>query len=415
MDAAAQPWRERMPDAQFEFLRRLLAAPSPIGFEGAMTHGVFEPYVREHVPKTWEIHRFRGNAGVVVDSAPGNEAAPSVMLIGHADKIRMQVRSVSEDGKIWVDSDSFLPCTVIGHDVLLFSEDPDALGTYRVIAGGTIEAIGAIHFADADVRSGKKGITPEQLYLELHTHGEKRREQIRALGIQAGDPIILNRPIRRGFSPDTFYGAYLDNGLGCFVVAEVARLLAESGGLRNLRFLGGVAAYEEIGRMGSRVLAHEFAPDVLIGVDVSHDYEAAPGVSDRRYTQIGMGKGYTLASGSITSAYLNTLYQQVSQEHDIPVQLKVVGRDTGTDAMAAVFASVDAAATSIGFPIRNMHTISECGHTGDLLAAIHATVELLKTMDGMNGGQGLRADDLRSGHPRLDHSEPRYGVSEPLE
>ena len=80
--------------------------------------------------------------------------------------------------------------------------------------------------------------------------------------------------------------------------------------------------------------------------------------------------------------------------------------DTGTDAMAAVFASIDAAATSIGFPIRNMHTISECGHTGDVLAAIHATVELLKRMDALNGGAGLKADDLREGHPRLDRAGP---------
>jgi len=45
-------------------------------------------------------------------------------------------------------------------------------------------------------------------------------------------------------------------------------------------------------------------------------------------------------------------------------QKDVVGRDTGTDAMAGVLASVDVAATSVGFPIRNMHTVSELAHTG---------------------------------------------------
>ena len=78
------------------------------------------------------------------------------------------------------------------------------------------------------------------------------------------------------------------------------------------------------------------------------------------------------------------------------------GRDTGTDAMAAVFASVDSAATSVGFPIRNMHTISETGHTRDVLAAIHATVETLKLVDS----QKMTADDFRAGHPRLDQSKP---------
>ena len=63
--------------------------------------------------------------------------------------------------------------------------------------------------------------------------------------------------------------------------------------------------------------------------------------------------------------------------------------------MAAVFACVDSASTSIGFPIRNMHTISESGHTGDVLAAIHGTVALLKYLDGNNG------HDFKKGHPIL--------------
>ena len=62
------------------------------------------------------------------------------------------------------------------------------------------------------------------------------------LGIKAGDTILLKRQIRRGFAPDTFYGAYLDNGLGCFVAAEVARLVAEHGGFE-------VPLDETMGRM----------------------------------------------------------------------------------------------------------------------------------------------------------------------
>ncbi len=78
-----------------------------------------------------------------------------------------------------------------------------------------------------------KGKT-KMMYLELQMHGEDRKKRIEELGIRAGDPIILNRPIKRGFSEDSFYGAYLDNGLGCFVVAEIAKLLAKSP-LENIR------------------------------------------------------------------------------------------------------------------------------------------------------------------------------------
>ena len=400
-----QPWQQPMSDERFELMRRILAAPSPIGLEAAITRGVLEPHLRSFMPKSWAIHTFKGNAGIVLDTAPDKTDAFSVMVIGHADKIRMQVRSIGDDGKIWVNCDSMLPTTLIGHKVLLFSEDPDQSGSWRIIEGGTIEALGAIHFADPKLRTGDAGIKPEMLYLELHIHGENKKEQVEALGIRAGDPILYDRKIERGFGPDTFSGAYLDNGLGCFVTAEIARLLAENKSLKNIRFLGAMASHEEIGHFGSRVLAEHFRPDVTIAVDVAHDFVAAPGISDRRYEPVSMGAGYTLTHGAVTSSSLNSLITQVSNANDIPVQHELAGRDTGTDAMAAVLASINSAAASLGFPIRNMHTISESGHTGDVDAAIHAVFETLKHMDEMNEGQGITADDLREGHPRLDNSK----------
>ncbi|BBI75415.2 hypothetical protein HAALTHF_46880n [Vreelandella aquamarina] len=164
---------------------------------------------------------------------------------------------------------------MIGHEVTLFSEDPEAPGSYRSIKGGTVEALGAIHFSDPAQRDGSKGIKKEQIYLDLQIHGENKKQQVLNLGVRPGDSIIFNRPIRPGFSPNTFYGAYLDNGLGCFVTAEVARLIAEAGGTEKVRVMFAIASYEEIGRFGSRVLAGELKPDALIGVDVNHDYVAA--------------------------------------------------------------------------------------------------------------------------------------------
>ena len=66
--------------------------------------------------------------------------------------------------------------------------------------------------------------------------------------------------------------------------------------------------------------------------------------------------------------------------------------------MAAVLASVDAAATSVGFPIRNMHTISESAHTGDVLACIHGLDATIRRMDR----DQVSPDSFRNGHPRLD-------------
>ncbi|MCK6511159.1 M28 family peptidase [Myxococcota bacterium] len=397
-----KPWKQPMPEEQFAIMRDILAAPSPVGLEAAMTFGVLIPYFEKWMRAGWKIHTFRGNAGIVLDTAPDRDDLLTVLFVGHADKIRMQVRQIGKDGKIWLDTDSFLPTTLIGHEVLLFSEDPKNPGHYRTIKGGTVEAIGAIHFANEALRSGKSGIKKEQIYLELQIHSENKQKQIEALGVRVGDNVLLDRPIKRGFSPETFYGAYLDNGLGCFATAEIARLVAQAGGLKNIRALFGIATHEEIGRMGSRVMAAVTKPDILIGVDVNHDYVAAPGIESERMPPLAMGQGFTLSVGAIASEKLNALIQQVALEHEIPIQRSVVGRDTGTDAMAGVLASIDCAATSVGFPIRNMHTISEAGHTGDLLASIYAMFYLLQSMDQAEDGQGLSQHAFHRGHPRLD-------------
>ncbi len=365
-----------------------------------MTLGVLKPYFDSFIPASWAMHQHAGNAGVVWDSHPGEDDRFSIMLVGHADKIRLQVRKIGTDGKIWINSDSFLPCTLIGHEVTLFSEDPDQPGQYRSLTGGTIEALGAIHFSEAGHRTGDKGIRPTQLYLDLQVHGQNKADQIKRLGIKAGDPLLLNRPIKRGFSPDTFYGAYLDNGLGCFVTAEVAKLVADAGGTKNVRCLFACASHEEIGRFGSRVLAGLYQPDVLIAVDVNHDYVAAPNIGDRNMTPLEMGKGFTLTVGAIVSEQLNARIKGAAKKRDIPLQLDVSGRDTGTDGMASVLASIDSAATSVGFPTRNMHTISESGHTGDVLAAVHALTQTILDMDCEEDLHRL----FKTTHPRLDAS-----------
>ena len=106
--------------------------------------------------------------------------------------------------------------------------------------------------------------------------------------------------------------------------------------------------------------------------------------------------------GSVTSEYMNEQIQRVCAKKGIPFQLSPVGRDTGTDAMAGVLGSIDAAAVSVGIPIRNMHTISESGHTGDVLACLHGLYETLGSLDKANGGKGLSRGNLQNGHARLD-------------
>ena len=109
-------------------------------------------------------------------------------------------------------------------------------------------------------------------------------------------------------------------------------------------------------------------------------------------------------SGAITSSVINDMLEEVAVDKQIPFQADVRGRDTGTDGMAGFLASIDCASASVGFPIRNMHTVSELGHTGDVLCAIHAMHGLVEGMEKSK----LNAEELLTNrHPRLDRATPR--------
>lgn len=377
---AKDPWRKPMPLAQFQRMLDLIHAPSPVGLEGAMK-AVALAQIQEFMPDTWKIHHFGGSAGFVIDTMP--EAGPdvlTVMAIGHMDKIRLVVRAVDKSGRIWVNSDSILPFTAIGHRVILYSEDPKVPGSWREIRGGVIGSHGAVHLAPVNFRDGAAGPKKDDLYLELHLRGDDVLAQVNALGIRPGDVMIFDSPVRRGVGPNTISGAYLDNALGCHGVLEVLFLLAANP-IQKVRYLCGCATHEEIGMMGGVLLAHRFSPHIVIGVDVNHDFSGTAHQAAKNNPPIGMGNGVTIATGSVCTPNLVTLLQRVAQDQKIPYQLDPVGRITGTDAMAGWMAGVDAVTTSLGIPVIDMHTPVEAGNTKDVMALIYLLDGLLRRLD----------------------------------
>ena len=97
--------------------------------------------------------------------------------------------------------------------------------------------------------------------------------------------------------------------------------------LDHVRIMSAFASHEEIGRFGSRVVVAECEPDVLIAVDVNHDYEAAPIGKDERYVPLELGKGVTVGHGNVASPFLNGLIEQACLDRAIPMQRSVPYHD----------------------------------------------------------------------------------------
>lgn len=90
-------WTKRMSDERFQLFKRIVDSPSPVNLEAAMTRGVIAPYL-SNMNSQWKVHTFIGSASLVVDSWGSKTTKPAltVMVVGHADKIRMQVSREAE-------------------------------------------------------------------------------------------------------------------------------------------------------------------------------------------------------------------------------------------------------------------------------------------------------------------------------
>lgn len=388
---------------QFELLSRLCGTPSPVGFERTIIDGVILPEMRAFMPERWEIKRFTGTPGVVIDTAPDATGFPTIMPIAHADTIRLQVRSIGDDGKLWVNTDSFLPGAILGHTFNLVVEDPNEPGSYRTLPNLTAQAFGAIHFASEEVRSGRKGVEPKQVYLETGLFGPDAKQRLEELGVREGQPAVFSRCLQRGPTSGTFMGPYLDNSLGCFMLIETARRLAElqqARELRGVRVLLAVSTHEEVGLYGGPIAVNEHRPDIVFGLDVTHDFKAAPGIADRRMPPIELGAGPVITSGTVHSQHLFNLVRQVATDCALPLQRDVVGKREGNDSMAAALAACDAASGSISLPIRNMHTAAELGCDHDVLVACKLLPEFIKTFGENWGVEHLRQSHVKIGSDR---------------
>jgi len=143
------------------------------------------------------------------------------------------------------------------------------------------------------------------------------------LDLSPGDRVCFaSNPVCRD---NQIAAPFLDNRLGCWLLAELAADIAKWSGAFNV-VLGATAA-EEMGGFGAPVLAHHVQPDFVIVLDAT--YEAA----DQRVLR-GGGPVLTLSDVSVllSPARRNQLQTRFAS-WKIPLQMEVYNF-SGTDARA---------------------------------------------------------------------------------
>ncbi len=338
-----------------EFLYKYLNNASPTGFE-APGQKLWVEYIKPYVDE-WHLDNY-GTAYAIVN--PGQEY--KVVIEAHADEIAWYVNYISENGFIQVIRNG-------GSDHIIAPSMRVNLHTKKGIVKGVF-GWPAIH-----TRKGKdENMSPtmDNIFVDV---GAKDKAEVLAMGIHVGTVITFQDELFK--LNDTYYcGRALDNRMGGFCIAEVARMLKEKKKKLPYSLYIVNAVQEEIGLRGAEMIANTIKPNVAIVTDVTHD-TSTPLVNNKIQgdTKCGLGPSLTYAP-----AVHNLLLEQiigVAESHQIDFQRAAASRSTGTDTDAFAYSNGGVPSALISLPLRYMHTTVEMAHQKDVESVIQLIFETL--------------------------------------
>ena len=168
----------------------------------------------------------------------------------------------------------------------------------------------------------------------------------------------------------------LDNRMGGFMIAEVARLLKEN--KVDLPF--GVyvtnSVQEEIGLRGAQMITETIQPDVAIVTDVCHD-TTTPMIDKKVEGDSKIGAGPVISYAPAIQQKLRDHIIDTAEANKIPFQRHASSRATGTDTDAFAYSNGGVASALISLPLRYMHTTVEMVHQEDVENVIKLIYESL--------------------------------------
>ncbi|MGD9497371.1 MAG: M42 family metallopeptidase [Armatimonadota bacterium] len=334
-----------------QFLKDLIAAPSPSGFEQPA-----QRVVRERMAPFADEIRTDVHGNVMCIKSP--EHPLRVMLAGHCDQIGFIVRYITDEGYVhFATLGGADPAIVVGSRVVIHAKQGPVLGV-----------IGRkpVHLLSPEERS-KPQLQIEKLFIDI---GAKDREAAEKL-VSVADPITFQADFQE-LDRDLVVAAGFDDKIGTFVVMEALRILAN-------RSIGcGVWAVstvqEELGLRGAQTSCYAIAPAAGIAVDVTHasDY---PGCDKTQQGDIKVGEGPIIARGPNINPVIGELLITTAQEKKIPHHIEAAARPTGTDANVMQLSREGVAVGLVSVPNRYMHTPVEIVALSDLENAAKLVAE----------------------------------------
>ncbi|MCH2231425.1 MAG: M42 family metallopeptidase [Crocinitomicaceae bacterium] len=342
-------------DAQ-KFLEKYLNNASPTGFESEGQQ-MWLDYIRPNIDEY-----FTDNYGSVV-GVINPKADYKVVIEAHADEISWFVHYINSDGFIYLRRNG-------GSDHMIAPSKRVNIHTDK----GIVKAVfgwPAIHMRH------QKEETPSMKNIFLDC-GCSTKEDVEKMGVHVGCVVTFEDEFMT-LNKNRYVGRALDNRMGGFMIAEVARLLKE----QKIELPFGLyivnAVQEEVGLRGAQMIAHKIKPDVAIVTDVCHDTQT-PMVNKIQNGDLHSGKGPVLTYGPAVQNNLLRLIIEAAETNKIPFQRAAASRATGTDTDAFAYSNEGVPSALISLPLRYMHTTVEMCRKEDVESAIQLILESVKAI-----------------------------------
>jgi len=337
-----------MRDESLKFLKELLSAPSPSGYEQPAQR-IFRSYIEPFAKVTGDV------MGNVYGFIPGSsQESPRVMLVGHSDEIGLQIRYIDDKGFLWFSAIGGVdPHLTPGLSVNIHAKN----GTVRGVIGKK-----PIHLMEAKERESVVKLDAQ--YIDIGAVDKKEAEGL----VRVGDPVTFaaefsclqgERVTARGF----------DDKAGSFIVAEVLRQVSAQAQKLPCELYGVSSVQEEIGLRGGTTSCYNVKPDIGICVEVDFATDQ-PDVERKHNGDVSIGKGPILPRGANINHALFELLADTAEREGIPVQFTGIPRATGTDANVMQISRGGVATALVKIPLRYMHTPVEVLDLSDLENAV---------------------------------------------
>ncbi|HLG03524.1 MAG TPA: M42 family metallopeptidase [Bacteroidia bacterium] len=342
---------------ELAFLADYINNPSPTGFESA-GQKLWLDYVRPYVDNYF-VDTYGTAVGVI-----NPNAKYKVVIEAHADEISWFVHYITKDGFIYLRRNG-------GSDHQIAPSKRVNIHTEK----GIVKAVfgwPAIHVREP----GKEEVPSlKNIFLDL---GCKSDKEVEDLGVHVGCVITYEDEFMV-LNNRYYTGRALDNRIGGFMIAQVARLIKQN----KLKLPYGLyivnSVQEEVGLRGAEMITETIRPDVAIITDVTHDTQT-PMMNKVSHGDIACGKGPSLTYGPAVHNNLLKLIIETAKKNKIVFQREAVSRSTGTDTDAFAYSTGGIVSALISLPLRYMHTTVESVHRDDVDRVIRLIYETLRTL-----------------------------------